>query len=323
MKKLIAFLLLALVALVFVGVRSSWLQVGFRGDRLTQLERDWAEVVDWAQLPEFDHVAARPLEDIAIEWRSWARAHEIGDVLVARGDAEHPRVARADLPAEVASMQERFELLLTAGLVAPPRSTEELSGSVMLLGKLVLQSNDLDRERMRQLLEFARRLQLESDLHTFNAGCALAREALARCREDNSLLPTESVAPAPRPSDLFDALCRDFVLQQRMVVATLAEETVESDALEPVGSADEFLEHATQRALANAARLYYPLRDEPERFGEIPAPTSVGATKVWFASTFRLPGPTTEVMESMLWRDLGTRGERWAELVSDWDATLN
>lgn len=281
--------LCALAATAVFIVRSG---VGYSG---TQLDQDWIELQTWGRGISPGIAQGPNLEEFA---QAWNAAQQKGE----------------DATTELARCRE----LLASGAYTMACEPHASLG-VMKLGQQVLDSEGLDSFGLGQVLALARRLQQEGPLINFMVGIHLIRQALKLCRSDATLLPTDLDLPAPQPDELFSAMCRDFAMVPSVIYPTGPGGPSTSFELDP--DEKRLMQHmrATYIAMANK---YFPLRDHPERFGEIPPPGKPG----WFVRLRALliarPDDMARTLAPLLAINMGSYGITWAQTVSDWKAIL-
>jgi hypothetical protein len=262
----------------------------------TQLEQDWNELLTWARVESPRDSRGPNLEQCA---RAWSAARGAGE----EGTAEHLR----------------WRELLASGEYSV--AGEPYAGvDSMELAQMELESEGLDSLGLERILSLARRLHQEGPLISFMVGTGLTKQALELCRSDAGLIPTGSDLSTPQPGELFSAICRDFSMLPAALYPSGAGDTVPQDAQDPI---DERLLHNLRATYIEIASQYFPLRDHPERFGEVPPPEKPGWLFNLRATLFARPEDMRRVMASLLAVDMGSYGNTWARVVSDWNAVLN
>ncbi|MAF65350.1 MAG: hypothetical protein CMJ84_06795 [Planctomycetes bacterium] len=289
--------LLALPALAAIGLWAGWFRVGFSASELAELERGWAELHEWARIE-----GSGPSEPGALE-----------------------RIGEAWSAAE--SESERSELLARfLDTLAGPAERLPADGQTMLplleLSRRALAAEGADADRTERLLVLARDMQRRGHLLTFLVGTSLANEVLERCREDDSLIPATLDAPPPRPAELFEALCRDHFLAGELWARPPGSREHEVGGLPPLGGDDEHIARAMRAALLQDARRVHPLRDEPERFGELPLPELPGPFVRLRAACLGRPEDLQALLAPLLTVNIERFGRQWSEFVRDWRDVL-
>ncbi len=292
MKFKLGIALLGLCALAATAVFIARSGAGYSG---TPLEQDWIELQTWGRGISSGSAQGPNLEEAA---GAWTAAQQAG----------------VDATTELARCR---ELLASGAYTVAGRPYAGLG--VMELGQQVLDSEGLDSSGLGQVLTLARRLQREGPLIGFMVGMKLTQRSMELCRSNPALLPTDLDLPAPQPGELFSALCRDFVLSSTALNPGGAEAP---DVLSlPDAGGKHLMEHM-RATYIDMARLYLPLRDHPERFGEVPPPEKPG----WFvrlrAILLARPADMKRTLAPLLAMNMGAYGKTWAQLVADWSAVL-
>jgi hypothetical protein len=251
----------------------------------TRLEEDWEELLTWAGNANSGTTQGPNLEQCAQAWSAARKAHEEAT----------PELAR--LRALLASGEYSLEGEPYAGV------------ETMQLGRLELESEGLDSVGLGRILTLARRLHHEGPLISFMVGVSLTNQALERCRSNADLIPTDLDLTSPQPGEFFSAVCREF----SMMPATLNPSE---------GNVEDSLRSHVHDAYFAIAKRYLPLRDQPERFGEVPPPERPGWLFNLRAMLLPRPDDMRRVLEPLLTVDMESYGNTWARLVSDWDAVL-
>lgn len=307
MKKLALLLLLASV-LGVVGIFSGWFFRGFTPAELEQLDRDWEQVIAWADLPAADPVMEARMNTLSEE----TGAAGLPDDLFSR--AEGAWVSREELTPEAAELLSRFEEQLAEGALGGIPPGMQVLG-FMKLGQLELNMEDLTSERLGNVLVWSRKLQLEGSLIGLMMGVALGEQALERCRLEPALLPASVAASAPSVDEFFYGLCRDYVVAEMTVTIG------SSDVVNIPGTGgDEFATQALRRAMANNAQRFYPQRSDPLGFAERPAVEMPDTMDLWLAGTFGSAETYSNYMESFF--SSTTAQRTWIEFVESWDEVL-
>jgi hypothetical protein len=75
-------------------------------------------------------------------------------------------------------------------------------------------------------------------------------------------------------------------------------------------------------AYVRNAKLYHPLRDEPQRFGEVLLPEKPSRLDLFITWLLQLEEGRVRTLESLLTVRMDDNGKSWAQLVSDWERVL-
>ena len=276
---------LGLCALATVGFFIARSNGELSESQQSRLEQDWDELLTWAGNTNPGTSQGPNLEQCAQAWSAARKANKEAT----------PELAR-------------WRALLASGeysLGEGPYAGVE----TMQLGRMELEAEGLDSVGLGRILTLARRLNHEGPLSNFMVGVALANQALELCRSNPDLIPTDLDLTAPQPGEFFSAVCRDF----SMMAATL----IPSE--ENIG--DPLHSHIHDAYLAIANR-YLPLRDQPDRFGEVDPPERPGWLFNLRAMLLPRPDDMRRVLEPLFAIDMESYGNAWARLVSDWNAVL-
>ena len=290
--------ILALAAIVLLGIRS---QAGFNGEQLAQLDLDWGTLEVWAQetrpstfgAPDQGPDLAQAVED----WHTATKAQQ---------DAE-------------SHWQRCLNILEQDSYHIKSNPNQDALG-FLKLGEALLTEGQASPQRVARTLLFARHLQQEGHLLHFMVGMTLARQALDACDLDPTLIPLQLQAPPPKNGELFAAMCRDHVrLEAHFREVGLADQT---DPISTNGSAEEQLHNLMRTAYVRNAKLYHPLRDEPQRFGEVLLPEKPSRLDFFITWLLQLQEGRVRTIESLLTVRMDDNGKSWAQLVSDWERVL-
>lgn len=288
----------ALTAIVILGIRS---QSGFSQEQLAQLELDWTELESWAQVSRPGPIeAAGQGLDLAQAIEDWHMATE------------------AQQAAE--ALRQDCLGLLRQDLYRFDWSSAPQPLGLFQFGETLWSADRVDSQQVADTLQFARCLQREGHLLHFLMGLNLARKALDACDADPSLVPLPRPITAPKRGDLFAAMCRDHLFAQAQTLQLVTGLTVDSDS--PQGSGEELLPDLIRAAYVCNAQLYYPLREDPERFGEVPLPKKPGQLDLFISWLLQRPEDHLRTVESLLTFRMDHYGTEWAQLVRDWERVL-
>jgi len=287
--------LLGLCALAVTGLFIARSTGELSESQRAQLEQDWSELLTWARGVCPGDPRGLNLELCA---RAWSAAREAGE----------------EGTAELVCWRE----LLASGDYSV--AEEPYAGvASMRLAQLELESEGLDALGMGRILSLARRLHREGPLVSFMLGVVLTQSALELCRSNTDLIPDGLDLTPPQPGELFSATCRDF----SMIAATLdgpeAGDWIPQNAPDPI---DERLRRHLRATYFEIASQYFPLRDQPERFGEVPLPERPGRLFNLRAILLARPDDMRRVLAPLLAVDMGSYGNTWACVVSDWSSVL-
>lgn len=303
----LALLLLSVSVLVVIGIFSGWFFRGFSPAELEQLDRDWEQVVTWANLPEQDLEREARMARLAEE----VQAVELPD-LFDRQEGEW--VAREELSPQVSAVLLEFEdLLADEALGGVPGEMQVFP--FMQLGTLELAMGDLTSERMGHLLRWSRQLHREGPLIGLMVGVALGEKALARCQLEPDLIPAFADVEAPTVEEYFSALCRDYVFTDRLLTTGSLE-----GGMLPTPAGDEFATQALRRAMASNARRFHPQRSDPEGYAKQPEVEMPGPVELWLASIFGQEETYTIYLESFFSAHGAQR--HWLDFVESWNEVL-
>ena len=199
-------------------------------------------------------------------------------------------------------------------------------GGVMLplleIARVALDAPDVDATRVARVLGLAREMQRRGHLLTFFVGTSLATDTLERCRAEPSLVPSDLDLPPPRPSELFEALCRDHVIAGETWAHEPGGLPPGGGALPALSGGDEVVARALRSALVHDARRLHPLRDTPERFGELAPPAVPGLFLRLRAACLARPADLRALLAPLIAVDMAAHGRRWTEFVAEWNAVL-
>jgi hypothetical protein len=290
--------ILALAAIVLLGIRS---QAGFNGEQLAQLDLDWGTLEVWAQETRPNTFGAPGQgPDLAQAVEDWHTATK------AQQDAE-------------SHWQRCLNILEQDSYHIKSNPNQDALG-FLKLGEALLTEGQASPQRVARTLLFARHLQQEGHLLHFMVGMNLARQALDACDLDPTLIPLQLQAPPPKNGELFAAMCRDHVrLEAHFREVGLADQ---ADPISTSGSAEEQLHNLMRTAYVRNAKLYHPLRDEPQRFGEVLLPEKPSRLDLFITWLLQLEEGRVRTLESLLTVRMDDNGKSWAQLVSDWERVL-
>lgn len=287
--------LLGLCVLASLGIFIVRSTAGFSESQLERLDQDWKELLAWGGATASSNQQGPNLELCA---QACNTARDAGD----------------DATAEFARWQE----LLASGEYT--LASEPFAGmETMKLAQQALESERLDASGMGQILALARRLQGEGPLISFMVGVQLTKQALERCRSDADLVPAKTGLSAPKPGELFAAVCRDFGMLPLEFYPTGPGDPGSTGAQDP---AEELLIENLRATYFELASQYFPLRDQPERFSEVPPPPKPGWLIRVRAFLMARPADMRRVLAPLLAPNLGSYGDTWARVVSDWKTVL-
>ncbi|MFT7485331.1 MAG: hypothetical protein ACI9F9_001179 [Candidatus Paceibacteria bacterium] len=281
---------------------------GFSASEVEQLNRDWAQVEQWANLPEIPPTQCPELAQLKAD----IQGIELQDNLLSTTD--DLLLSRAELPLPVTNLLLQLEEFLAAGEFGGLAQGEPVF-QVVQLGVLELKLDDLTAQRMQQVLAWSRQMHGQGPMIELMVGASIAKQALKRCRADPSLIPDNTSLPAPQVEEFFYALCRDYVIMDRLQIAGSTE-----GVMFPEKTGVEFFNRAMRRAMANNAQRFYPLRGQVEQLGFEEDQAIPSKLELWAASTLGLPGPITRYVQNFL--ALHQARQHWIELVKEWDDVL-
>lgn len=308
MRKFVLATLSLLVVVALIGIPAGWYFTGYTPSQLEQLERDWAKVEGWADIPALETAQDSVIEALLKDVESVEFDEDLFNL------EEGERIARADLAPDVAALLERMETGLAEGQLGAPSGMPSAM-RLLQLGQLEVHLDDMNAQRMGQFLAWTRTLHGTGPLIQQMVGMVLATHALERCQEDPSLIPTDADLQAPTMDEAFYGLCRDYVLLDSMQF-----DAGEQVARLSMDVESELLHQVMRRAMANNALRFYPHR--AERQGPQPPPVQKlpGEFQAWLASTFGDAEQVTAYLESFL---ATTRvRENWVTFVDLWGEVL-
>ena len=290
--------ILALAAIVLLGIRS---QAGFNEQQLAQLDLDWAALAVWAQETRPNTFGAPGQgPDLAQAVEDWHTASK------AQQDAE--------------SHWQRCLKILEQDAYHIESNPDQDSIGFLKLGDALLTEGQASPQQVARTLMFARHLQQEGHLLHFMVGIKLARQALDACDLDPTLIPLQLQAPPPKNGELFAAMCRDHVrLEAHFREVGGANQT---DSIPTIDPAEERLHDLMRTAYVRNAKLYHPLRDEPQRFVEVLPPENPSQLNLFITWLLQLPEGQIQIIESLLSLPMEDYGKSWTQLVSDWERVL-
>ena len=287
--------LLGLCVLASLGIFIARSTAGFSESQLARLDQNWTELLTWGGATD-------------------SRDRQGPNLELCAQACNTAREAGGEATTEFARWQE----LLASGVYTV--ASEPFAGiETMKLAQQALESESVDASGVGQILALARRLQGEGPLISFMVGVQLTQQALERCRSDADLIPAETGLSAPEPGELFAAICRDFGMLPSQLYPTDPDEPGSQRAQDP---AEELLMQNLRATHFELASQYFPLRDHPERFAEVPPPQKPGWLIRVRAILMARPADMRRVLAPLVALNLESHGNTWAQVVSDWKTVL-